>query len=93
MNDNLQVLAERIRREVNPPPAMRPRRQKSRTEPARIPNCLTLEEAAAEMRVSLPTFRTWNVPRFKQGRIVLIRRKDLDAFVASRIVTHDADGK
>lgn len=88
MSSNLDVLAERMQREVYAT-TKRPARRASRPKPQESPkplNLLTLEEAAAEMRVSLPTFRSWGVPRFKQGRIVYIRRQDLDAFIASRIV-------
>jgi hypothetical protein len=91
-NYNLQLLAERMR-SVNtgkvarmpatPPPA-----------PAKVYNMLTLQEAADECRVSLATFRKWPVKRFEEGGVVLIRRQDLEEFIASRIVDrHDAPCK
>jgi excisionase family DNA binding protein len=42
---------------------------------------LTLAEAAALARVSKPTLRSWNIPSYKVGRIVRIRRADFDRFI------------
>lgn len=42
---------------------------------------LTLAEAAALCRVNPRTIRGWNMPFVKVGRIVRIRRGDLDDFV------------
>lgn len=87
-NYQLDLLAERMR-------SVRPGRSapalKLTPPPAKVYSLLTLEEAAEECRVSLPTFRKWPVKQFVEGGVVRIRRQDLEEFIASRIVAaHDA---
>jgi hypothetical protein len=88
-----QVLAARMagmRRDAKPP---RPRQLPAApsTAPGQVPDVFTRREAAQYCRVSLSTFKTWNVPEFRAGRIVRIRREDLEAFMKSRIAKGSID--
>lgn len=88
-----QILAARmagLRKDRKPPrpvptPAAPP-------PPGHTPEVMTRREAAEYCRVSVSTIKSWNVPEFREGRIVRIRREDLDAFMKSRIERGSIDG-
>jgi excisionase family DNA binding protein len=55
------------------------------------PELLTLAEAAKLLRLELSTLRSWrlkqcHLPFLKMGRLVFLRRADVEAFIAASIV-------
>lgn len=56
---------------------------------------LTVEEAAARLRLAVSTIRAWilqkRVPYAKVGRRVFLRRSDLDALVNASMIPARAD--
>jgi len=50
---------------------------------------ITLDEAAKRMGVSTKTFRKWPVPRFKRGKVVRVRKSDLEDFIAHNSAAGD----
>jgi excisionase family DNA binding protein len=54
------------------------------------PELLTVPEAAALLRIKVSTLRAWvnqrKIKFAKIGRLVRLRRSDIEAFIASRVV-------
>jgi len=82
MNHNMQILAERLAQVAGDEFGAGDRRKDP--APAAAEDWLTLEEAARRMRVSVKTFRTWNIPRFKAGKVVRVLARDLEEFIMAR---------
>lgn len=90
-----QVLAQRMRgmrKDRKPPRPSAPPSGPPAPAAGSEPDVLTRAEAARFCRVSLSTFKTWNVPEFRRGRVVRIYRKDLEAFLRSNSIEQSTGG-
>ena len=62
-----------------------------------LDSLLTLPEAAAVLRLKVSTLRAWllrrRIPYCKVGRLVRIRRADVDSLVAGSVVPAREGGK
>jgi excisionase family DNA binding protein len=62
-----------------------------------LDSLLTLPEAAAVLRLKVSTLRAWllrrRIPYCKVGRLVRIRRADVDSLVAASVVPAREGGK
>jgi len=62
-----------------------------------LDSLLTLPEAAAVLRLKVSTLRAWllrrRIPYCKVGRLVRIRRVDVDSLVAASVVPAREGGK
>jgi excisionase family DNA binding protein len=52
-----------------------------------VEDWLTIEEAASYLKLSVPTIRKYitagKLPSYKQGRLIRLKRPELDAFLES----------
>lgn len=62
-----------------------------------MPDLLTISEAASLLRLKPSTIRAWvlrrKLPYVKVGRLVRIRRVDIEGLIASSVVPARAEGE
>jgi excisionase family DNA binding protein len=86
MTDRLAILAARMRSLQRRPSSTPVVIQVAPSAPTLSPDSnalLTLADAAQICKVHPRTLRTWPLPFVQVGRVVRIRRTDLDAFLAT----------
>lgn len=80
------VLDARMRQCNSHHPAVTPIVMQTPVAPASaVPTILTMQQAAKFLQVSLPTLRKLGIPVFRQGRVVRVRRSDLDAWINGHV--------